>query len=138
MSNALIRAVFEGTLKTWAAAQVPALEVAWENVPLDQPATTYLRAFHLPADTSSLDLAGRHRGHSGLFQVSIALPVGGGSGGAAVIEAALDALFPLTTPLTSGPLKVYVTSPLSAGPAQTEPDRYVVPCTLGYQAHAIT
>lgn len=138
MSNHLIRSAFETTLKTWADAQIPAIPIAFENVTFTPPATRYLRAFLLPADTGSRDLEGRHREYLGVYQISIVLPIGNGAGPGETLVAALEALFPMTAPLTSGGLQVFITSPLSASKAPQDPDRYVIPCSLTYSVNTFT
>ena len=135
MSQALIRAAFETTLATWAAAQAPAIPVAWENVVFTEPSTTYLRSFVLPADTDTFDIGMTGREYLGVYQVSIALPIGAGPGAGETIVSALDALFPATAPIESGGLKVWITRPMSAANAIQEPDRYVIPVSLGYRAY---
>ena len=133
MSEHLIRSAFESRLATWAASQ--GYPVAWENVELvPQPAGAYMRAFLLPADTFSDDLTRAHAVYRGIFQVSLCMPVGTGPAAAESIVAALRALFPASTPLTSGTMLIYITDPLSRGPGIAEPDRYVVPCSLPYRA----
>ncbi|AKJ28840.1 DUF4128 domain-containing protein [Caldimonas brevitalea] len=137
MSQALIRQAFETRLKTWADAQAPAIPIAWQNVTMTPPAGRYLRAFLLPASTGSDDLAGEHRVFRGLFQVTVVTPIGTGPGQAEQLAGQLDLLFPLTEPLAVGGLLVYLTSPMSAGPAIQEPDRYAVPVSAGYRADTI-
>ena len=135
MTQARIRAAFETALNTWAAAQTPAIPVAWQNVNFTPPATRYLRAFVLPADTESYGLDGLNREYIGIFQVSIVLPSGQGAADGDAIAASLDALFTPSAPLTSGGLSVYVTRPMSPSSPLQEADRFVVPCSLAYQAN---
>lgn len=138
MSQALIRAAFEQALNTWAAAQTPAVPVAWENVVYTPTAgARYARAFLLPARTTSDDLAGAHRHYEGVFQVSLVMPLGTGPAAAEALIASLDSAFPLTAPITSGSVKVFLLSPMSAAPALNEPDRFVVPVSCTYRADTI-
>lgn len=138
MSNAAVRIALESRLGTWAAARIPALPVAWENVPFD-PAlgASYLRAFLLPADTLSADLEGLHRGYSGLLQVSVAVPINVGPGAAVGIADELAALFPVNGRYTSGSVTTQITGPASVGPAQQEPHHYVIPVSIRYRADTI-
>lgn len=136
MSQALIRAAFESRLGTWAASK--GLPVAWPNVSFDPPSTAYLRAFLLPADTDSRDLAGRHREFRGVYQVSVCLPQGQGPGAGDAIVTELDALFATTAPMTINGLEVHVVRPTSAAPAIQEPDRYVIPVSCEYRANTYT
>ena len=133
MSAPDIRRAFESRLSTWAAAQ--SLPVAWQNVSFSPPSSAYLRAFLLPADTDSRDLAGQHREYRGVFQVSICLPEGEGPGAGEALVSALDALFPPSAPMLINGLQVYVVRPMSAAPALQEPDRYVIPVSCEYRAN---
>ncbi|MBT2333623.1 DUF4128 domain-containing protein [Variovorax paradoxus] len=134
MSEKLIRTLYEGRLKTWAAARVPALVVAWENVTMTPPTGAYLRAFLLRGDTTSRDLAGDNRHRVGVFQVSISCPPNAGPGAGESIAAELDTLFPMNLVLTSGSFSVTQTSPLRTRPAIVDPDRYTVPVDFEYRA----
>ncbi len=134
MTQALIRRAFEGALSTWAAAQTPAIPVAWENVEFRQPAGRYLRAFLLPALTDSQDLGRVHRRYSGVFQVSVVMPTGTGAGAAEAIVGALATLFAPATPIVVSGLSVWASQPLSTGPAIPDGDRFVIPCSVPYLA----
>lgn len=136
MSDRLIRQLFEARLKTWADARAPALPVAFENVTFTPPAngSTYLRAFLLPADTTSRDLAGDNRNRSGVFQINIVAPIGTGPGAAEGIAAELEALFPMNLLLTSGTFQVLQTSPVRKRRGITEDARYTVPVDFEYQS----
>lgn len=133
MSQAIIRAAFETTLNTWATGQ--SLAVAWQNksfTPVN--GTTYLRAFLIPNATQSEDLGRVHRRYGGVFQVSVALPLGAGPGAGEAILSGLSALFNPSAPITQSGVLVYILQPMSAAPAIVEPDRYVIPCSLTYRA----
>lgn len=134
MSNAAIRSAFESVLKTWADAQVPPVQVAQENTAFRQPAGRHLRAFLLPDDTESRDIARANRAFGGVFQVSVVEPLGAGPVAAEAVCAAISALYPLSAPFVSGGLQIWVTRPLSAAPALPERDHYVIPMSLGYSA----
>lgn len=133
MSEQLIRSLYEGRLKAWAAARVPALPVAWENVSFTPPVGTYLRAFLLPGDTRSRDLYGDNRHRVGVFQVNLVCPAGNGPGVAGGIAAELEALFPMNLILTSGAFSVTQVSPLRRRAALTD-DRYTVPVDFQYRS----
>ncbi len=134
MSQTLVRAAFEQRLATWAAAQTEPIPVAYQGVEFDPPAGRYFRAFLLPNTTNSNTLDQTHRQFRGIFQVSIVMPAGAGLGGAEALVSALDELFTLTAPITSGSIKVVITSPMSAATAINEDGRMVVPVSCGYQA----
>lgn len=134
MSDALIRSAFESRLAAWAAAQTPAIPIAYQNKPFDPPVGVYLRSFILPAGTISLTLDRKHRQYKGVFQVSIVAPLATGPGAAEAVATALDALFPIDAPLAVGSILVWLLSPMSAAPAQQEPARYVIPVSAQYQS----
>lgn len=135
MSQKTIRKLYEQRLATWAAAKP--ISVAWQNAPFTPPAGAYLRAFLLPADTDSQDLAGDHRAYTGVFQVSIVAPAGQGSAAAETLAEELAALFPNNLPLSNGEFGVQIVSPCSAGPAIQDGNRYTVPVWFRYRADTI-
>lgn len=133
MSEKLIRSLYEGRLNTWAAARVPALLVAFENVGFTPPVGAYLQAFLLRGDATSRDLAGDNRHRVGVFQINIVCPSGKGAGAAESIAAELDTLFPMNLLLTSGAFSVMQVTPLRTRPALPG-DRYMVPVDFQYRA----
>ena len=136
MSQKIIRSLFESRLATWAAGQL--LPVEYQNVPFDPKGkTTYLRAYQLPAETSSGDLAGDHRLFTGVFQVSIVAQLAKGTGSASAIADAIAAQFPLNLRLTSGGVTVQIISPASEGPAVVDPLSLIVPVSFRYRADTI-
>lgn len=138
MSQKACKAAIESRLATWAAARSPALRIAWENVTFT-PANgeTYLRAFLLPADTASQDLAGTHRAFRGVYQVNVSVPLAVGAGAALGIVAELDALFPVNLRITSAGVTTQITGPASAGPADQDASHYTVPVSITYRADTI-
>lgn len=138
MSTKLCRQAIESRLAAWAAARSPALRIAWQNVSFTPTSgETYLRAALLPADTSSVDLKGDHRGYRGIYQVDIATPISTGPGAAEAIAAELDALFPVNLRVTVSGLAVQVIAPASAGPAGQNETHLITPVSIPYRADAI-
>lgn len=135
MTQAIVRRAFETRLKTWADAQVPAIPVAWENVPFVPPTGRYIRAFLLPARTDSQTLDRDHRLYQGVFQVSLVMPLNTGAGGAESLAASLDAAFDAS--FTQDGLRVYLLSPMSAAPAISEPNYFVVPVSAEYRSDVV-
>lgn len=134
MSQDRVRKAFESKLKTWAAAQSPAIPVAWENTDFKPTAGAYIEPSLIPVRTVTETLDGVHRRFMGLFQVSLVMPIDSGPGDAEALVKALDALYPLTTPLTADGLVIVLLQPMSAAPAVPRPDRYVIPVTCSYRA----
>lgn len=133
MSQQRIRAAFESRLATWAASK--ALPVVWQNVGAGNMTGEHLRAFLLPANTTSLDLAGQHRGYRGLFQVSIYTAPGVGSGRAELLARELDELFPVALRMLRAGITVQVMTPMAQRPAQQETDWFHLPVDCRYAAH---
>ena len=134
MSDQLIRKLYETRLANWAAGRSTPLKVAFENMAFTPPAGVYLRAFMLPAETTSRDLAGDNRHRSGVFQINIVAPIGKGPGEAEGIAAELEALFPMNLQLTSGSFQVLQTTPVRKRSGIQADDRYTVPVDFQYQA----
>lgn len=133
--KAIIRAAFEKTLADWAAAQTPAIPVAYENVAFKPPATgPYLRCFLLPADTVDNTLAGQMSEYRGLFQVNVVFPAGTGPVGAEVLTAAIAALFPAKSRLTYSGQFVAITTPMRERPALQDVATYTIPMDCRYTA----
>ncbi|WP_440466874.1 phage tail terminator-like protein [Pseudomonas sp. YH-1] len=139
MSQKTIRALYEGRLKTWAAARAPALRIAYQNVPFDPPADgkTYLRCFLLPADSDSEDLEGVHEAFFGVFQISIVTKSGTGTGEAGGIADELRTLFPNNLPLSKSAFTVFIRTPCSQGPAIQDSDIITIPVSFEYRADVI-
>lgn len=138
MSQLLVKSILESRLNTWASTRNPPLRVAWQNVPFS-PAQgeTYLRAFLLPAETLSQDLAGSHRGYIGVFQVSIVCPISEGAGEAYTIAGELNTQFPMNGRYTSSGVTVQIVSPVSIGPALQDESIFTVPAFFNYRADVI-
>lgn len=135
MSQKLIRSLLQGRLNAFAAAR--SLPVAWENIPFTPPAGQYLRFNLLKAPTDSADLAGSHREYSGVCQISVFVPKGGGPTAAETLAAELAELFPLYDRLATGSFVMLVTSPCSEGPAIIGDLNYMVPVSFTYRADTI-
>lgn len=136
MSDKIIRSLFEGRLKTWATARVPALPIAYEDIPFTPPAdgSPYLRAFLLPANTTSEDLEGKHTAYRGVFQVSVVTKAGIGRGAAESIADELAALFPNNLAMTKTTFTVFVRSPMSTAQAQQGDTTTTLPLSFTYRA----
>ena len=136
MSDRLIRSAFEGRLKAWATARVPALPISYEDVAFTAPAdgSAYLRAFLLPANTDSQDLEGKHTTYRGVFQVSVVTKAGSGRGPASLIAEEIAALFPNNLELVKSGISVFVRSTMSTAAAQQGDTTSSLPLSLQYRA----
>lgn len=138
MSEKEIRAAYEGRLAAWAAARSPSLRISYENVPFT-PANgeTYLKAFLLPGDTTSDDLAGDHEAHRGVFQVSVVSPTNIGSGVANGIAKEIAAQFYTNLRLTVSGVTVQQITPCRVAAALQGDSDYTVPVSFSYRADLI-
>lgn len=136
MSKRQIRTAFESRLNAWANSQSTAIPIAWENISFT-PAKPYLRAFLVPASTDSIDLEGKHRMYTGIFQVNIVGEPGKGPPQVDKIAEDLDKEFPLNMRMavTDGVVLVY--SPMNQGPAMQESDSYTLPVWWRYRMDTI-
>ena len=132
MSQARVRNAFESRLAAWAASK--ALPVVWQNVGAGNMTGDHLRAYLLPAQTLSMDLAGEHRGYRGVFQVSIFTRPNIGANRAESLARELDDLFPVALRMLSAGLTVQVMTPMASRPAIQETDWYSVPVDCRYGA----
>lgn len=135
--NSLIRILLESRLSTWAAAESPAIPVAWENVRFNPPSGRYLRAWLMPAETGSEDLAGAHRRYTGVWQVSVVVPTDTGPAAAGAIAEEIVALYPVNLLLSTTAIDVQIISPMSIHPALQDSDRYTVPISCRYRADTV-
>ena len=135
MSDKTIRAALEGRLATWAATQ--SLTVQYQNVPISQPATTYLRAWFMPANRGSKDLAGLHVLYAGIFQIDVVGVENVGTGAVASIVEAIAAQFPNNLLIVKSGLTVHITAPPSPKTGEYEPGRYVVKVSIPYRCDTI-
>jgi hypothetical protein len=93
--NSDIREAFETRIQTFAAAQTPAIPVAWENVGFrPSPDIAYLRCAMLPALTQNPWLGVTSNRLVGIYQINVYGIQDEGPGGAEAIADALIALFP--------------------------------------------
>ena len=135
MSQQRIRSAFESRLATWAASK--ALPVVWQNVGAGNMTGDHLRAFLLPAQTLSMDIAGEHRGYRGVFQVSIFTKPGIGANRAESLARELDELFPVAKRMLSAGVTVQIMTPMATRPAVSETDWFHLPVDCRYAADEV-
>ena len=135
MSDKTIRAALEGRLATWAATQ--SLTVNYQNAPISQPATAYLRAWFMPANRGSKDLAGLHVLYAGIFQIDVVGVENVGTGAVATIVEAIAAQFPNNLLIVKSGLTVRIVAPPSPKTGEYEPGRYVVKVSIPYRCDTI-
>lgn len=134
MTQARIRSAFEAALQTWATGA--GVAVAWEAVKFT-PSGTYVRANLLPAATVSLDLLGKHRRYSGIFQVTVIAQDGRGLGAAEALLASLETAFPHTGKFTASGLTVQIVRPMSSASPFIADGEVALPCSFRYQTDIV-
>lgn len=133
MSQKLVRKVLENTAAVWATAS--GLTVAWENVSFAPLVTApYARSSLIPGRTISHMLDGSHRAYIGVYQITLVLPRNTGPKMLEDLASSLDQYFTTSAPLVDGSTKVFITNPMSVGPANPESDLYEVPVSCTYRS----
>lgn len=135
MSHARARRAIEVKLDAWADSQ--GLMVAHGAEPFDKPeGQVYLRAFLLPASTTSRYLNSEAIEYRGVYQISIVSPVNEAIGTPEGVVDQLAALFPVDSALSRAGFDGIVIQPVDQGPTITEPDVYTVPVRFSYLGQA--
>lgn len=135
MSHNIIAAAFESRLLAWAKVRTKPLKVVVENETYTPTAEeTYLRAFTLPALTSSNTLGGDHRLYTGVFQVNVVTPSGKYRTEASGIVDELAALFPLNLRIPRAGLVALVMTPVAPGPGIPDGNTFTVPASFQYRS----
>lgn len=135
MSNPIsnIRAAFVTRLQ-----EFPALpSVAWENVAFTPVAgVTYIQPFLLPGEPFQAEIgtAGANR-HSGVYQISIFAPTGGGMAAVNTLAGSLCDHFKRGTSLTYSGVTVTIQKAYASAAIQ-ETDRVHVPITVFFRCDA--
>lgn len=135
MSLALVRRAFEVPLAAFAQAQ--GFAVSFDNVTFTPPPGMHLRAYLIPAGTSSDDLAGKHRRFEGTFQVTVMAPAGHGAGPGQAVADQIAALFPLDTPLVVDGQRVVLLTPMSQARPDPGPQWFGIPLSCAYRLDTI-
>lgn len=131
MSIKEIRGALEAELATLAGT-VP---IAWENVAY-RPTVgkPFLRATLLPAQTQNPSFGGVHNRETGIFQVDVYMPTGGGSAAAAAWAETIRSGFARGTVFTSGAITVRILQEPSIAPALAGSDWFTIPVSVPYLA----
>lgn len=135
MSHARARQAIELKLAAWASARP--IRIAYGTAEF-RPAAgeTYLRAFLLPASTTSRYLASEALEYRGIYQISIVCPLGTPAATFEALIAGLNGLFPVDSDLIRDGFTGMVIEPFSQGPLINEDAKYTVPLSLTYRGIA--
>lgn len=128
MSYSLIRQALETRLLELDDT----IPIAWENVSFTPPSTIYQRAFILLATTSNPTFGDAHARESGIFQVSVVAPNGGGSAEAIEQAERIRNWFPRGLSLPKGDILVRILNTPSVAPAIYETKNYVIPVSIPF------
>ena len=136
MSDAIIASAIESRLYAWAAAQTPAIPVAWENVDYTPIAgNRYLRGFLMPADTLNPSQGSAHKHLHGIYQVSVYVPANTGTGGARGLAKEIEVLFARGTVIVKSGLNVRINrTPATSQGMNDDAGFYMTPVTIYYDA----
>lgn len=131
---AAVRIALEAAL----AAMTPNLSTAWENVDFSPVnGTPYQRVFLLAAEPDNPEM-GRLATERGFLQVSLCYPLGNGPADAMARAELIRTTFYRGASFTASGVTTVVEKTPEIGPAQIEPDRYVVPVRIRFYAHHAT
>lgn len=136
MSNSLIRQGLETVLSTWAVAQNPDVNIAFENV-IQTPNNNYLECHLIPSENYTEALDGTHNCYSGIFQIIVIWKKGFGSGDAQAMAKSVADLFPCDSTIVSGSLTINIIEPPSILAARTTDRNYCVPVLVTYRVDLI-
>jgi hypothetical protein len=95
MTQRTIRLEVEAKVKAWAAAQSPAIPIAYENVAFTKPDTTFIELYIIPATTVNQTVSAARKTLTGLIQFNIYTKEGVGTKKSEEIAQALIDLFPV-------------------------------------------
>ena len=94
MSSAFIRSEFDSRLASWASSQYPPVPIAFENTAFTKPTNQlYLETYLLPAHTRNRTVDGLGNRETGVYQINIWYPIGGGMGVIEGVEVDIINLF---------------------------------------------
>lgn len=135
MSHARARRAIEAILAPWAEARP--IEVAFGAEPFTPPeGEIYLRAFLLPASTLSRFLGGEAYEYTGVYQVSIVVPIGRPAAEPEQLVDELAALLAVDMALSNSGFEGLVLTPVHPGPSIVDTTTYTVPTSFTYQGEA--
>jgi hypothetical protein len=124
-------------IATFKATFLPAWEgkVAWENVKFDQPRDgQWMSVHYMPADSRVATLGSEgYDEDTGLFQITLCLPVGNGEGNSRETISLLRTCFKPRTIQYDGQSVTIVSR--SRSPGSTVGGFYKIPFTVSWQAH---
>jgi hypothetical protein len=95
MTQRTIRLEVEAKVKAWAAAQSPAIPIAYENVAFTKPDTTFIELYIIPATTVNQTVSAARKTLTGLIQFNIYTKEGVGTKKSEELAQALIDLFPV-------------------------------------------
>lgn len=134
MSNPVIRAALEGRLNTWALAQVPPVQLAWQSVSFEKEAgKPFLEPILIPNLTVNHEVSGSRKTHLGLFQINVWAPTGEGMGRVEAMAQAIVDLFPLVPKF--GNVSIEAT-PTASNPLPGDAGWVIVPILIKYRYEA--
>jgi len=95
MTQRTIRLEVEAKVKAWAAAQSPAIPIAYENVAFTKPDTTFIELYLIPATTVNKTVSAARKTLTGLIQFNIYTKEGVGTKKSEELAQTLIDLFPV-------------------------------------------
>jgi len=133
MSDSKIRKAFNDIVRGYATSR--GMPVELENGIFTPPATgSYLKTQLFPAKTGSNTLAGDHKSYIGVYQVTIVVPAGEGTGHVTAIIDELQTLFPLYQRVAYGSNIAVVMTPVSPMTGIPQGSYFYTPTFFNYRS----
>jgi hypothetical protein len=126
-----IRTEIETKLATFAAAQVPPIPVAYENVAFTKPTTgRYLEIHFLDSASKSRNVEANGKRVTGMFQINCYAPLGKGMASLEALRDAVVALYPVVPKMET----VSIEAPLSWSGSFVQDAFICIPITGQYRS----
>lgn len=136
MSHSAIRKSFNDIVRSYGASK------GWEVVLENSVATPtlnipYLKTFLLPASATSETLSGDHKRYIGVYQITLVLPAGEGTGRVTTVSQELQELFPVYGRVdysTAPDKQVVIMTPLDTINGTVKDGAFYTPLSFNYRS----
>lgn len=133
MSDSEIRKAFNDMVRGYATSK--GMAVSLENGDFTPPVDTpYLKTTLFPAKADTKTLAGDHKGYAGVYQVTIVVPAGQGTGNITTIAKELQTLFPIYKRVAYGSNIAVVMTPVTTMTGIPQDGSFHTPTFFNYRS----
>ena len=136
MSHSAIRKAFNDIVRAYGVSK--GWQVIIENTSANPTLNTpYLKTFLLPSNASSNTLSGDHKRYTGVYQITLVVPVGEGPGRTTVVSKELQALFPIFGRVafdTAADSEVVIMTPIDEMNGTPKDGAFYTPFSFNYRS----